>query len=102
MTEPKSNVTSGEILVDARGHRCPVPTLRLRRALAEASAGVIVRLIADDPMAPIDVPHFVAEGGFEILDEDETGGVFTFRVRVAERGPERTRRAVGGNDAPPG
>ena len=36
-----------EIIVDARGHRCPVPTLRLRRAVARAEAGAILRLIAD-------------------------------------------------------
>ena len=40
-----------EITVDARGHRCPVPTLRLRRALEDASPGVKVRLLADDPLA---------------------------------------------------
>ncbi len=53
-----------DILIDARGHRCPVPTLRLRRALEEAAAGSVVRLLADDPMAKIDVPHFAGEAGF--------------------------------------
>ena len=57
-----------EILVDARGHRCPVPTLRLRRALQEAPAGAFVRLLADDPMARIDVPYFTQDAGFEIVE----------------------------------
>lgn len=69
-----------EILVDARGHRCPVPTLRLRKALAEASAGGRVRLLADDPMARIDVPHFAAEVGAQILSRDEVDGGFSFLV----------------------
>ena len=69
-----------EILVDARGHHCPVPTLRLRRAL-EAAGGQVVRLIADDPMARIDVPHFVREAGAELLETSEVAGVLTFRVR---------------------
>lgn len=69
-----------EVLVDARGHHCPVPTLRLRRAL-EAAGGQVVRLIADDPMARIDVPHFVREAGAELLEASEATGVLTFRVR---------------------
>ena len=69
-----------EILVDARGHRCPVPTLRLRRALQDAPAGGRVRLLADDPMARIDVPHFAAEVGAEIVERTETDGGFSFLV----------------------
>lgn len=69
-----------EILVDARGHRCPVPTLRLRRALQDAPAGGRVRLLADDPMARIDVPHFAAEVGAEIVERMETEGGFSFLV----------------------
>ncbi|MBS0363792.1 MAG: sulfurtransferase TusA family protein [Proteobacteria bacterium] len=71
---------SPEILVDARGHRCPVPTLRLRKALETAPAGAAVRLLADDPMARIDVPHFAAEIGAEILARDETAEGFSFLV----------------------
>jgi tRNA 2-thiouridine synthesizing protein A len=70
-----------EILVDARGHRCPVPTLRLRRALEATAAGTPVRLLADDPMARIDVPHFANQVGAEILDRaDLDGGGFSFLV----------------------
>ncbi len=69
-----------EILVDARGHRCPVPTLRLRRALQDAPSGGRVRLLADDPMARIDVPHFATEVGAEIVERMETEGGFSFLV----------------------
>ena len=69
-----------EILVDARGHRCPVPTLRLRRALESAPAGARVRLLADDPMARIDVPHFAAQAGFELLERGEADGALSFLV----------------------
>ena len=69
-----------EILVDARGHRCPVPTLRLRKALEAAPSGGRVRLLADDPMARIDVPHFAAEIGAEILGREDLDGGFSFLV----------------------
>lgn len=69
-----------EILVDARGHRCPVPTLKLRRALEAAPAGARVRLLADDPLARIDVPHFAAEAGYAVVDQGEAQGALTFVV----------------------
>lgn len=69
-----------EILVDARGHRCPVPTLRLRKALETASAGARVRLLADDPMARIDVPHFAAAAGAVVLECVEAEGALSFLV----------------------
>ena len=70
-----------DILVDARGHRCPVPTLRLRRALERAPTGATVRLLADDPMSKVDVPHFAAEAGVELLGSWSEAAVLTFRLR---------------------
>ena len=69
------------IIVDARGHRCPVPTLRLRRALERAAAGQVVRLIADDPLARIDVPHFAQSEGFQLLNSVSEDGVLIFEIR---------------------
>lgn len=69
-----------EILVDARGHRCPVPTLRLRRALEQAPAGARVRLLADDPMARIDVPHFAAQTGLVVVEQGEIESGLSFLV----------------------
>lgn len=87
-----------EIVVDARGHRCPVPTLRLRRTVEAAPPGAIVRLLADDPLARIDAPHFVAQARLELLDVRVDGALVTVRVRIPESGK---RRVAGGNDAPP-
>ncbi|MFI4936433.1 MAG: sulfurtransferase TusA family protein [Caulobacterales bacterium] len=71
---------SSEILVDARGHRCPVPTLRLRRALERAPVGARLRLLADDPMARIDVPHFLIEVGARLVESGEADGALTFLI----------------------
>ncbi len=67
-----------EILVDARGHRCPTPTLRLQRALRQAEPGQRVKLLADDPLARIDVPHFLAAGGYQLIDSSTEAGVLSF------------------------
>jgi len=71
---------SDEIVIDARGHRCPVPTLKLRRALARAPAGARLRLIADDPLARVDVPHFLGEVGAELIQITEMQGSITFSI----------------------
>lgn len=72
------------LIVDARGHRCPVPTLRLRRALEGLQPGQSVRLLADDPMARVDVPHFAGEAGHDLVEMTEDGAGFSFLV--ARRG----------------
>ena len=69
------------VLVDARGHRCPVPTLRLRRALEALPAGGAVILIADDPLARIDVPHFATGAGAKLVSITEADdGAISFLV----------------------
>ena len=74
--------SDGEILVDARGHRCPTPTLRLQRALRGAAPGQRVRLLADDPLAKIDVPHFLQGVGALLIESFAEDGMFSFVVEV--------------------
>lgn len=69
------------VLIDARGHRCPVPTLKLRKALEAMAGGETVRLIADDPMAKVDVPHFASQGGHAVLEQAEADGAVSFLIR---------------------
>lgn len=76
MSLPEPSIT-----VDARGHRCPTPTLRLRKALEGAAVGELVRLRADDPMAKVDVPHFAAQAGHEVVSTEQDGAGLSFLVR---------------------
>ena len=49
--------------------------------LASAGApGQVVRLIADDPMAAIDVPHFCVEGGHRMIAKTVEGPANVFYV----------------------
>lgn len=76
----KADAAEADVVVDARGHRCPVPTLRLRRALDALSPGQHAVLLADDPMARIDAPLFVSENGHRLLDLSQSGEVLRFLV----------------------
>jgi tRNA 2-thiouridine synthesizing protein A len=70
-----------EIVVDARGHLCPAPTLKLARALRLAAPGAFVRLLADDPLAKLDVPHFAEGAGVEIIRLEANGAQLSVLVR---------------------
>lgn len=70
------------ITVDARGHRCPAPTLRLRRAMAEAGPGRRLTLLADDPMARIDAPHLVAQLGGTVVGIEADGDILAITVET--------------------
>lgn len=70
------------LLVDARGHRCPVPSLRLRKALEGAAPGTQATLLATDPMARIDVPFLMEELGGRVIGVSDADGVLTISVEI--------------------
>ena len=72
------------MIIDARGHRCPTPSLKLQKALRRAGPGVRVTLLATDPMARIDVPHLMSGLGGETLSIDEADGVLTIVVATPD------------------
>ena len=74
---------SYSLLIDARGHRCPTPTLRLRRGLEQVASGDVVLLLADDPLARIDVPHFISQTGGALLGLETQERQLRFLVRKA-------------------
>ena len=76
------------LVVDARGHQCPVPTLRLSRAMRLAGAETTLTLLATDPMARIDVPHLVKQLGGQVLSVTEAEGLLTIVVVTPAAPPD--------------
>ena len=75
-----------DLEIDALGLLCPLPVLRLRKRLSGQPSGAVVRLLADDPAAAIDVPHFCNEAGHaylgaEPLEGDDAGQAYLLRVK---------------------
>lgn len=54
--------------LDARGLICPLPVLKLRKRLQAIAPGQVMRVMADDPVAVIDIPHFCTEAGHVLID----------------------------------
>lgn len=70
-----------ETEIDAIGLLCPLPVLRARKALAALPQGAVLRVLASDPAAIIDMPHFCAEAGHDFLDLTEAGDHTIYRIR---------------------
>ncbi len=67
--------------LDATGLLCPLPVLKARKRLGGMSSGAVLKVVADDPAAIIDVPHFCTEAGHDLLDQAEADGAQTYLIR---------------------
>jgi tRNA 2-thiouridine synthesizing protein A len=72
--------------IDARGLLCPLPVLRARKRLLALPEGAVLRVLADDPAAVIDMPHFCAEAGHGFIGATEAeGGATAYLIRRGSR-----------------
>ncbi len=53
--------------VDASGLNCPLPLLRLKKALTVVSSGDVVKVIATDPAAHLDFGVYSNQTGHQII-----------------------------------
>ncbi len=67
--------------LDLRGLKCPLPALFARRALARARPGGTIAVLADDPMAAVDIPHMCHCEGFEVMQTERLEQGFRFILR---------------------
>lgn len=71
--------------VDARGLICPLPVLRARKVLEAMRPGEVLRVLADDAMAAVDLPHFCAQAGHVHLEMTTDGGEQAHLIRCGPR-----------------
>ncbi|NYT46794.1 MAG: sulfurtransferase TusA family protein [Candidatus Methanofishera endochildressiae] len=57
-----------DIEVDAAGLHCPLPLLRLKKALKEMQSDEVVRVIATDSAAHLDFGVYSEQTGHEIIE----------------------------------
>ncbi|NVO27469.1 sulfurtransferase TusA family protein [Donghicola sp. C2-DW-16] len=69
--------------IDAIGLLCPLPVLKARKRLKSMTSGQVLRLIATDPAAVIDVPHFCFESGNELVSQSDEGETQIYLIRKA-------------------
>ena len=67
--------------IDARGLLCPLPVLKARKRLQSMAKGEELHVLADDPAALIDMPHFCAEQGHTLVRSEPRDGACLYVIR---------------------
>jgi tRNA 2-thiouridine synthesizing protein A len=80
--EPDISGIAANQILDVKGLLCPLPVLKARKALSTMQTGEILKVIATDPAAVIDIPHFCQESGHGLAgeDHDQNASIFQFWV----------------------
>ncbi|WP_308911313.1 sulfurtransferase TusA family protein [Pseudokordiimonas caeni] len=73
--------------LDTRGLKCPMPVLRLRRALDDLKPGERLHLTASDPVTAKDIPAFCTIAGHRLLMAEVKDGIYHFDI---EKGADET------------
>ena len=72
-----------EETLDLRGLKCPMPALLAKKALARLSPGAVLMVLADDPMAVVDIPHMCHSEGHAVDSVASRDGYNEFLLRRA-------------------
>jgi len=74
-------VTEPDEVIDCLGQRCPLPVIAVARRLPQLPVGSVVRVLADDPAAAIDIPAWCRMRGQEFVGATTVGDAPAFDVR---------------------
>ena len=74
---------TAEETLDLRGLKCPLPALLAKKALARLGAGAVLRVLADDPMSVVDIPHMCHGEGHAVESVTSREGYNEFLLRKA-------------------
>jgi tRNA 2-thiouridine synthesizing protein A len=69
--------------LDASGLNCPLPLLRLKKALMDMSSGDVVKVIATDPAAHLDFGVYSDQTGHQIIQliKESNKQIFYFKKK---------------------
>ena len=67
--------------LDAIGLECPQPVFRARTRLETMSAGDVLAVLADDPLAELDFRTFCDRAGHELIECREEADHQVIRIR---------------------
>ena len=70
-----------EKTINLRGLKCPLPALRVRKALTGMPSGDVVVAECTDPLSAIDIPNLLNQTGDTLEASTRDGEVLVFRIR---------------------
>ncbi len=69
--------------LDTKGLNCPLPILKAKKVIKNLGAGELLEVLATDPGSVKDFEAFSRATGNELVEWNETDGVFRFVLRKA-------------------
>lgn len=72
---------AGPVVLDCLGRRCPLPVIELARRIADVPVGGVIRVLADDPAARVDIPAWCRMRDQEYVGDLLADGAPAFDVR---------------------
>ena len=69
--------------LDLRGLKCPLPALLAKKAVAKLAPGVALRVLADDPLSVVDIPHMCSTEGHLLTEQTTQDGHHAFVIERA-------------------
>lgn len=69
--------------LDCTGLVCPLPVIKLSKAIKAAAPQAVIELLATDPGAVADLEAFERRTGHRVLERSESSGIFRFLVQRA-------------------
>lgn len=73
-TEAVTEEREEALVVDALGRRCPIPVIELAKVIGDVPVGGLVRVLADDEAARLDIPAWCEMRGQEYVGEQPVTG----------------------------
>jgi tRNA 2-thiouridine synthesizing protein A len=70
-----------ETTLNLRGLKCPLPALRVKKALSQAAPGAVFIVECTDPLAAVDIPNLLNQTGDTLEATHKDKKLLTFRVR---------------------
>ena len=67
--------------LDLKGLLCPIPVVKVSKAIKEISIGDAIEATATDPGVMMDIPAWCKSTGNEMVSMDKENGNFRFVVR---------------------
>lgn len=68
--------------LDCKGLSCPMPMLKLSKAMKSLNQGEVLEMLGTDPGTKSDLPKWCEKSGNELLHEEALdGGVFRYLIK---------------------
>ena len=67
--------------LDVRGECCPYPLILTKKRVEQLKSGMILQIIADDPVAPQNIDAWAKKSGNKLLAVRQEGNIFNIFVQ---------------------